>query len=180
MNSSKVIAGSLIFLFLCIFLVFGFCHLGNCETHSSEDFLRIHIRANSNSKQDQDIKYEIKDCVVKVLAPLLSLVNSKEDAERVMRENLSLIEETANGVLASKGFSYTSNAEIKKEFFPTRTYESLTLQSDFYDAVILNLGTGSGDNWWCVIYPPMCFVNDGEENIIYKSKLVELVKRFFS
>ncbi len=147
----------------------------------ASDFLRIHIRANSNSSVDQAVKYEIKDEIVGVLTPLLSEVNSKKEATNVISQNIKLIESTANKVLAQKGFSYCSKANITQEFFPTRSYNKLTLDSGVYDAIILNLGSGMGDNWWCVVYPPMCFVpSEGDgQNIEFKSKIIEIIKNFF-
>lgn len=112
----------------------------------ASDFLRIHIRANSNSVQDQNIKYQIKDELVKVLAPLLSEAETKERAMIIVNENLPLITQTANSVLSENGFGYTSEANLHSEFFPTRTYDVLTLESGRYDALILKLGLGEGDN----------------------------------
>ena len=62
-------------------------------------------------------------------------------------------------ILRQKGFNYVSNVKINNEYFPSRTYENTTLESGYYDAVIIELGEAKGDNWWCVMYPPLCFVN---------------------
>ncbi len=148
----------------------------------SSDYLRIHIRANSNTQIDQEVKYKVKDEIVKVLTPLLCSVGSKEEAIKVVDENIDLITRTADCVLEENNFSYKSKAGIRSEFFPTRSYGELTLNSDVYDALIIELGNGTGDNWWCVVYPPMCFVpseGDGEE-VIYKSKILEVIKNFFN
>ena len=152
----------------------------NEETFAS-DYLRIHIRANSNTQRDQEVKYKVKDEVVRVLTPLLSDAKTKEEAIEIIENNMELITKTSDDILKQNNFSYASKAEIRKEFFPTRSYGQLTLESDVYDAVILELGTGEGDNWWCVVYPPMCFVpNDGDgETIVYKSKILEIIKNFF-
>ena len=152
----------------------------NDETYAS-DYLRIHIRANSNSKIDQEVKYKVKDKIVETLTPLLSNALTKQDAVNIVNNNISLIEQTANGVLKNNNFSYVSKAQIKSEYFPTRTYESLTLSGDVYDALIVELGNAKGDNWWCVVYPPMCFVpsTDNSTNIVYKSKILEIIKNFF-
>lgn len=165
---------SLIFLTLVLVGV-GFFGLVAEKTEKPQ-VLRIHIRANSNSQIDQDIKYEIKDKIVEFLSPKLEGVNSIDKAKTVINENINNIEDLADGVLKSKGFCYQSNAKIVQENFPTRTYENLTLKSGIYDALIINLGSGTGDNWWCVIYPPLCFVkNDKTE---YRSKLKEIIERY--
>ena len=80
------------------------------------------------------------------------------------------------------GFSYISKAKLAKEEFPTRKYDNLVLEQGFYDALILDLGSGEGNNWWCVVYPPLCFLETSPtgENVVYKSKLVEIIKSFFN
>ena len=79
------------------------------------------------------------------------------------------------------GFNYVSNIKINNEYFPTRTYANTTLESGYYDAVIIELGEAEGDNWWCVMYPPLCFVNKNENNmqIKYKSKIWEWINSLF-
>lgn len=180
MSNSK----GVFFVIVLSFLVLGglvFFSFGESQSLDASNYLRIHIRANSNSCEDQTVKYEIKDKVVEKLAPLLSDAKTKKQAVTIIQNNLTMITSTVDLLLEEKGFNYKSSASIKSEYFPTRTYDSLTLSSDVYDALIINLGTGKGDNWWCVAYPPMCFVNfdNGSENVVYKSKLVEIVENFF-
>lgn len=145
------------------------------------DYLRIHIRANSNSQVDQDVKYQVKDAVVEALIPLLAEVRTKDEAVRIMTDNFSYIENVANGVLKEEGFNYGSRAVIQNEHFPTRTYDfdgtTLTLEEGDYDALILNLGSGEGNNWWCVVYPAFCFTKTKKfDNFVYISKIWEILK----
>ena len=145
----------------------------------NNDFLRIHIRANSNEDVDQNVKYKVKDAVVTYLTPIISEATNKGDAISLLCENLNEIEKVCDNVLLSSGFNYKSCAEIKTEQFPTRSYGDLTLEEGFYDSLIINLGTGSGNNWWCVVYPPLCFVNaDNSNNVTYRSKLLEIINSF--
>ena len=88
-------------------------------------------------------------------------------------------EAIAEKVLLENGFSYGASAKLIKEEFPTRVYEGATLLAGVYDAFILELGSGEGDNWWCVVYPPLCFAG-GEQNIVYKSKILEIIRSFFA
>ncbi len=143
-----------------------------------KEYLRIHIRANSNSDIDQSVKYKVKENVVLYLTPILSTVTSKEDAIKKLTEHLCGIEDVAKNVLRENGFDYGAKAQIKNEEFPTRVYENVTLESGYYDALILNLGEGKGNNWWCVVYPPLCFVNSNA-GYQYKSKIKEIIKKFF-
>ena len=91
-------------------------------------------------------------------------------------EEIALV---ARNILKAEGYDYGARASLRQEEFPTRVYEGVTLQAGVYDALILELGTGSGDNWWCVVYPPLCFTS-GNGNVIYKSKIAEIIKKFYS
>ena len=139
-------------------------------------YLRIHIRANSNSIEDQNIKYDIKDIVCEYLTPLFIDCDTIEKATKILENNLHNIEMIIDNYLVSKSFTYKSTAKINNEFFPTRSYSELVLDSGYYDALIITLGNGQGDNWWCVIYPPMCFI-DNTKNIVYKSKLLSIIRQ---
>lgn len=166
-------------IFFCIILIFGLVLVGkNMESQVRTEYLRIHIRANSNSTQDQTIKYEIKDSIVEHLAPIISSCHTKQEFVSALQNNLGYIECIANEILAQNSFDYQSKALLTNEYFPTRTYDGVTLESGNYDAIIVNLGSGQGDNWWCVVYPPLCFLNSSS-GYIYRSRLVEIINNFF-
>ena len=166
------------FISVCVItLILVFCGNGGTQ----EEYFRIHIRANSNSEADQNVKYIVKDAVVDFLIPLLSDVETKDEAEDVMNANLDQIEEVADEVLLENGFTYKSSAYISFEEFPTREYDDLVLEEGYYDALILALGTGSGDNWWCVVYPPFCFLETkNSENYVYISKIWEIINNIIN
>ncbi|MDD4815617.1 MAG: stage II sporulation protein R [Clostridia bacterium] len=145
---------------------------------SNNEYLRIHIRANSNQTVDQNIKYQIKDAVVDAMIPFLAECETKEKSYQIIENNLQYIENVANNVLILNNYNYTCNAKMSYENFPTRTYGNLTLESGFYDALILELGEAVGDNWWCVVYPPLCFVNGSTNVSIFKSRIIEIIKSF--
>ncbi len=162
---------SCIILCLCMFL-FGGCSF---NLNATESYLRIHIRANSNSSQDQSIKYEVKNLCVEYLSEYVKNCKSKEDVVEMLNNHIPTLKGVIDGFLSENGFNYTSNLVINNEFFPTRTYDNLTLEADYYDALIVNLGSGTGNNWWCVIYPPLCF--NTNQNVVYKSKIKELLSK---
>ena len=145
------------------------------------DYLRLHIRANSNLAIDQNVKYEVKACVVEYLTPIFCNVKSKNEAVNLVEKHCLTIKSKCDAVLREKGFNYVSNVKVNNEYFPTRTYQNTTLESGYYDAVIIELGEAQGDNWWCVMYPPLCFVNKNENNmqIKYESKIWEWIKSLF-
>ena len=143
---------------------------------SEREFLRIHIRADSNESGAQAVKYRVRDKVVEYLVPILAECHSKDDAIEKLRRHLPQIERVASGVLAEQGFAYGAAATVETETFPTRVYAEYILPKGEYTALILRLGSGQGDNWWCVAYPPLCFVN-ATANVQYKSKLAEIIRR---
>jgi len=163
----KKIIVILLILFIPIILV-------GCAA-DNKSYLRVHIRANSNSIEDQNVKYFAKDAIVAYLTPQMQLCESKQQVIDVLNDNMSKMVEVVNEVLKEHGFNYDCSIEIDNEFFPTRTYDNLTLQADYYDALIVKLGTGEGDNWWCVMYPNLCF--NEPSNVVYKSKIMEIINK---
>lgn len=143
---------------------------------SNEEYLRIHIRANSNSQEDQQIKIQVRDEVVKFLTPLLVQCDSKDEMVSMLNDNQDSINRLIDNFLLLHGFNYTAKTSIRTEEFPTRCYEDLTLEQGLYDAIIIELGEGAGDNWWCVVYPPLCFSTTS--NVTYRSKINEIIESF--
>ena len=167
-----IILGIVFLLAICLLLP---------QQQPQSEFLRIHIRANSNDKTDQAVKYRVKEAVVNYLAPFLSTCADKEQAKRTVELQAEGIRAVAEQVLKENGFSYGAKVELKTESFPTRSYDGFVLEQGVYDALIVSLGSGTGDNWWCVVYPPLCFVGgelNGSNRIRYKSKLLELIEKF--
>ncbi len=163
--------------FLLIGIIFVIVMAGINTQSGSEEYLRIHIRANSNSNIDQDIKYIVKDEVVNFLTPYVAECDSKEKLVTMLNSNKEKIENVIDTLLYKYGFCYTSSVAIRNETFPTRVYENFTLYEGVYDAIIIELGKGEGDNWWCVVYPPLCFTS-GSCDIKYKSKILEIIRNF--
>lgn len=159
------------FVCCCIILFAGF--LLGCSANRKE-YLRIHVRANSNEFCDQNVKYEIRDVVVEKLTPMLKSCESKNQAIQVLNDNQSAIKSLIDQLLIKKGFDYCCEIYIREENFPTRVYEDITLEAGYYDALIIELGEAKGDNWWCVVYPPLCFL--GNEDVEYRSKIIDFIK----
>jgi stage II sporulation protein R len=145
----------------------------------SEEYLRIHIRADSNEDGAQAVKYKVRDGVVAYLTPLVANYTTKTEAVQGIAQNINGVCKVAEKVLQAEGFFYGATAEIRLEAFPTRVYGDYTLPAGEYTALIMRLGRGEGDNWWCVVYPPLCFAAT-DADIVYKSKIKEIIERFYS
>lgn len=153
---------------LVIFGIFG--------TSPKQEYIRIHVRANSNLTIDQNVKYEIKDEIVSYLIPYIANAKTREDFVEVINNSLTNLKDIAENILKDKGFDYGANVKFCQEKFPTRSYDGFVLESGIYDSLIVELGTAKGDNWWCVVYPPLCFVSNNSQDILYKSRILEILK----
>lgn len=164
----------------------------DCDT-LREEFLRLHILANSDSEEDQRIKLAVRDHLLS-----LGLFTEETDKSRTVKAaqaQLPMIEAAANSELLRQGSSDTAKAELVRMYFTTRVYENVTLPAGYYDAVRITIGEGAGKNWWCVLYPPLCIpaaaaeepldiLSPAEQNIVteegYEVRffLVELYENF--
>ena len=144
----------------------------------NEQYLRIHVRANSNSEYDQSIKYAVKDEVVEFITPYVAQCTDKDRAMQVIGGILGDIEDVCDSALENLSVNYRSRAEVRKEYFPTCVYDGATLEAGDYDALIIELGKGTGDNWWCVIYPPLCFTS-ASADVQYRSIIKDIIDKFF-
>ena len=152
----------------------------NTQTRAlTDEYLRIHIRADSNEDSAQAVKYKVRDEVVEYLTPLVANYTTKAEAMQGVSENLQGVCAVAEETLRQEGFFYGATAEVKVENFPTRVYGEYTLPAGEYTALIVRLGRGEGDNWWCVVYPPLCFAAM-DTNVVYKSKIKEIIEKFYS
>ncbi len=168
------------FVLVCLL----FCGTGcnpstpTAQVLSTEEYLRIHVRANDNSSTAQRLKYEVKDGVVAYLTPLLNNCKSKAEARRVVLGEKNNLTTIANRILQENGANYTANTEVKSEIFPTRVYSGISLPYGKYEALIISLGNAQGENWWCVVYPPLCFTGESENQPMeYRSFLYDLFRK---
>lgn len=163
----------------------------------NNDVLRLHIIANSDSESDQNLKLFVRDSVLSQCSSLYNNVKSKERAEEITLENLSLIESSAKNAVLEKGFDYDVDVSLTKTFFDTRYYDDFTLPAGEYSAVQIKIGEAKGKNWWCVMYPSLCVgasskismqedLSSEEYNVItnddvqYKFKIVEYFEKISS
>ncbi len=121
-----------------------------------DDTVRLHILANSDSEDDQRLKLDIRDAILREFGTRLSGLESKALAEAEISSLLPLIEEFAEEKIRLMGYSYSVSASIGEEWYDTRSYEDFSLPSGIYTSLIIKIGKGEGRNWWCVMFPPLC------------------------
>lgn len=125
----------------------------------AHEILRFHVVANSDSTKDQEIKLVIKDELTTALKPSLEHAKNIDEARVIIKENLSNLEQIANDTLVKNGYPYTASASLETGYFPLKVYGDLSLPPGEYEAIRVELGTAKGQNWWCIMFPPLCFVD---------------------
>ena len=123
-----------------------------------EDVLRLHVLANSDSAADQALKLRVRDSVLDRARALFAAAGGRDDAYAIAAQNTALLQQAAQQAIAEAGYSYPVTVTVGEQFFPTKAYEGgIRLPAGYYDAVRLEIGEALGKNWWCVLYPPLCF-----------------------
>lgn len=125
--------------------------------------IRFHVRANSNTKADQALKLKVRDAIGTYMQPKLSGISDINISRKVVEENLKQVENTASGVIAAEGYTYDVKASLTVTDFPEKSYGPYTFPAGKYEALEVVIGAGGGHNWWCVMYPNLCFFNSTYE-----------------
>lgn len=123
----------------------------------SEKVLRFHVLANSDDEADQNLKLAVRDAVGSYMQKKLAGVDDLEECEQIVNGNLDEIQEVAAETIAQNGYDYDVTAELEYTSFPVKSYGSYTFPAGEYEALRVVIGEGKGHNWWCVMYPNMCF-----------------------
>jgi stage II sporulation protein R len=121
-----------------------------------DDTLRLHILANSDSRMDQDLKIGVRDLVLKKLSGKLEGEDAIDSAMEITAQMIDEIREVADDFLHEAGVDYKSNVALTEEWYETRDYKNFTLPRGYYSSLVISLGEGDGQNWWCILFPPMC------------------------
>ena len=168
-----------IFIPVIVCLIINLCGCAHTIPDEGYMLIRIHIRAQSNSAEDQAVKLKVRDAVTEYLESELD-VGDFRSAYDGIEKRLDEIKSLSDGVLESEGFGYRTEARMTNEMFPARSYGGIVVESGYYDALIIELGSGEGDNWWCVIYPPLCFLEaEACSGVQFRSKIAELWNKYF-
>lgn len=148
----KLTLAMLISFVICLFS--SVVSNANDVQNTTDKFIRLHVIANSDSERDQEIKLTVRDAVLSEADALLKGCESKENAIAVINDNLEGFTNAANEALDNCG--YTAVCSLEKTTFDKRVYDDFSLPAGVYDSLLVNLGSASGKNWWCVCYPELC------------------------
>ncbi len=151
-----------IILSLLLFLYTSICAISyaqNISTDIANSVFRLHVLANSDKEEDQNLKYKVRDNLLNYMNSICKDTKSKEEAISIVEKNKTTFEQIARETIKEEGYSYSVKINIGNFEFPTKTYGDISLPAGYYDALRVEIGEAKGQNWWCVMFPPLCFVD---------------------
>lgn len=162
-------------------LLLFYTYTGDAENEHA-GIVRLHVIANSNTAGDQALKLMVRDAVIEYMSKQEGL-DSVEDTRKFLAGNKERLEKIAEGVIASEGYDYSAGVNMGVRYIPEKTYGNITFPAGNYEALNVTLGEGRGENWWCVLFPPLCLLDEGtedsdlteEQQLQLRWKLIELL-----
>ena len=146
-------------LLLVFVLISAFSYVSAVSENISNSVFRLHVIANSDSVEDQNLKYVVRDNLIKYMNSLCKNITTKEEAMQIAQEHKQDFYNIARETIIENGYDYDVSIEIGNSYFPTKYYGDISLPAGYYDALKVKIGSASGQNWWCVMFPPLCFVD---------------------
>ena len=172
-KNSKLKTFLLFFILLCLYtFVCAYSYANTLSSDISNSLFRLHVIAASDSIEDQNLKYLVRDAIISYMNELLQSTSTKEEAIEIASSHSNDFKQIAEQVISENGFDYSVNLEIGNFSFPTKTYGDISLPAGYYDALRIEIGKAEGQNWWCVLFPPLCFVDVSSGIVPEESKEV--------
>lgn len=149
--------------------------INNISENYKEKLIRFHVIANSDSEEDQNLKLKVRDEIIAYLQPKLENSKSIKESEVIIKSESDKLEEISKNIILKNGYNYEVKVGIQYSNFPTKQYSNIVLPAGQYKALKIVIGNGQGKNWWCVMFPPLCFVD--ENNGVIDKKTDEKLKK---
>ncbi len=149
----------LVFLLATFIIVSAISYVSAVSNNISESVFRLHVIANSDSDEDQNLKYIVRDNLIQYMNTLTKNITSKDEAIKIAKEHEQDFYNIAIKTIRENGYDYDVKIEIGNSYFPTKYYGDISLPAGYYDALKVEIGESTGQNWWCVMFPPLCFVD---------------------
>ena len=146
-----------------------------------DDAIRIRIIPNSNSEFDQSVKRSVRNKLEITMYDLLKDAKSSEEASEIIKNNLELVDNDVKKILEDNNYDLGYKINYGYNYFPEKEYKGVKYEEGYYESLLVTLGKGEGDNWWCVLFPPLCLI-EGEEadKVEYKSIVEQILKKYLS
>lgn len=158
-NSKIKMITILSFLLFIYISICALSYASNISTDISNSVFRLHVIANSDSIEDQNLKYKVRDNLIKYMDDICSNCKTKQEAMNLVTVYKNNFKQIALDTIQTEGYNYDVNIMIGNFEFPTKQYGDISLPSGYYDALKVEIGEAKGHNWWCVMFPPLCFVD---------------------
>lgn len=158
-----------------LFLIYGYANKE--EILIPTDAIRFRVIANSNDEIDQEVKMKVKEAIEQEVNKLMLEAKNSEEAKKLINENMEHIQQIVNQYTTDNKISFGVN------YFPEKEYHGVTYPSGEYESLVITLGNGVGNNWWCVMFPPLCLLeakNENTDNINYKFYVQEIIEKYTS
>ena len=149
----------IIFLLFIYISICAFSYTNAVAKNIEESVFRLHVIANSDSESDQNLKYRVRDKVLEYINSLSQPSNKKEDTINIVNNNKDKIKQIAENTIIENGYTYPVKVSVGNFVFPSKKYGDIAFPAGFYDALKIEIGNAKGQNWWCVMFPPLCFVD---------------------
>ena len=159
-QNSKVKSGIVIFILLILYsFICANNYVNAVSADISSNVFRLHVIANSDSVKDQNLKYKVRDKLLEHMTSLCSNISAKDESIAIVQKHKEEFKSIALQVIHDEGFDYSVNINIGNFHFPTKTYGDISLPAGMYDALRVEIGEAIGQNWWCVMFPSLCFID---------------------
>lgn len=168
MKNKKILLILIIFIFYFIFYSFSYSY--SISNDLEKNLFRLHILANSDSTEDQELKLYVRNKVIDYLHQYS--FNNKSELITFLNNNQLSLQKVIDDAIKEKGYSYTSSFEIENSFYPQKQYENITLPAGNYDGLKIKIGKAEVKNWWCVLFPPMCLINNSTCSLPEESEIL--------
>lgn len=164
-----------IFIIICFYVCLG--HVSSLVI--PEDALRIRVIANSNDEYDQNVKKIVKDNIQYKMYDLLKDTKGVDEARKIINNNLDNIDRDVNQTLKSLNYNLGYDINYGLNYFPRKEYKGVIYNEGYYESLVITLGEGKGDNWWCVLFPPLCLIEaEASDEVEYTSFVKELFDKY--
>lgn len=157
-------------LFLLYFIFNSISYSYSISNDLEKNLFRLHIIANSDSEEDQNLKLYVRDNIINYLKKYQ--FSNKNELINFLNEHSAELNEVIKSSIVQKGYNYSFTIEIGNSFFPQKKYENIILPSGYYDGLKIKIGKAEGKNWWCVLFPPMCLINESTCELPKESELI--------
>lgn len=169
----------IIIFFLIIVLTFCFSKTELGEKLIPDEAIRLRIIPNSNSKYDQQIKMKVKDNLQGEMYSLLREADNINEARNIIQTNMKVFDNNIKETLIKENYHLGYVIDFGKHYFPEKNYKGIKYEEGYYESLLVKLGKGEGDNWWCVLFPPLCLLEAEESTEVeYKFFVTELINKF--